>query len=83
MPPSMSGPSPYAPRPLKPGQRVRREPGGPVFTVVRVNQCAAYLTSGSTHQEERKDPETGKAKTVLAADSEVLAISPMAFVYPE
>lgn len=73
----------YAPTPLKPGQRFRHEPGGPVCTVVRVNQCAAYVTGGITREETAVDPRTKQPRTQLVTDSGITAISPMSMVYPE
>lgn len=76
-------------RRLRAKDRIRLSPGGPVYNVVRVNDCAAYV---------RREYETPRKVTVPAkvdgegnvltparqfevnAESSVLAISPYSFV---
>ena len=67
-------------RPLAVGSQVRLTPGGPVWTVHRVNECAAYLRRGEPRQVTVTDKATGEARTFTATATETLAVSPYAFV---
>lgn len=67
---------------MKPGQRYRLAPGGPVYTVLRVNQCAAYLYRGVQKTVTKTCLKTGELKSFEVTGREVISISAQAFLYP-
>jgi hypothetical protein len=70
---------------LKKGQRVRLIPGGPVYKVLRVNDCAAYVKLDSCNPVHRtvehENKRTGEITTTeITSYGQPLAISPYSIV---
>lgn len=64
---------------LVPGERLRLSPDGPIFRVVRVNDCAAYVKQTSAAGELVELPN-GRA-FIAHQQGDVLPISRRSFVY--
>lgn len=63
---------------LRTGMRVRLAPDGPICTVVRVNECAAYVRRPFTKTIKTPDGDT----RTFTAHTQVEAISNRAYVFP-
>jgi len=63
------------------GQKVQLTPGGPVWRVLRINACAAYLSRREPKEVVKHNRRTGEEMRFTATRERVIAVSPNAFLY--
>lgn len=70
---------------LKVNERVRLEPGGTLYRVVRVNSCAAYVKPVYAQAKlvEFATPGGHNHSFLATGGGSIIAISPFSFVYRE